>query len=56
MPDDLLLVITGPDPHPDLIAAQKPRPRDVAEAAALLGWLPDAPLFRPAVPARREED
>lgn len=38
-------------PHPDLVAAQRPLPADVAGAAAMLGWLPDADdRLRPAVP------
>ena len=41
-------------PHPDLVAAQRPSPREVAEAAALIGWLPDIPYLNPAVPFRRE--
>ncbi len=41
------------DPHPALVAATRPAPADVAAAAALLGWLPDADdRFRAAVPAR----
>lgn len=39
-------------PHPDLVAAQRPGPADVAAAAGMLGWLPDADdRLRPAVPA-----
>ena len=40
-----------PEPHPDLVAAKRPSPREVAEAAALLGWLPSEPRLNPAVPA-----
>ena len=29
------------DPHPDLAPLMRPTPRQVAEWAALLGWLPE---------------
>ena len=35
------------DPHPELVAIQSPTPREVAQWAALLGWLPDEDRFRP---------
>jgi hypothetical protein len=49
--DVILAAVT--DPHPELVAATVPTSRQVAEAAALLGWLPaaDERLFRPAVSA-----
>ena len=28
------------EPHPDLIASITPTPRQICEAAAVLGWLP----------------
>ena len=38
------------EPHPALVAVQQPTPREVAEVAALLGWLPDPEdRFRPAL-------
>ena len=42
-------------PHPALVAAKKPSPREVAEMAALLGWLPDERLFPVALIDRDEE-
>jgi hypothetical protein len=41
------------EPHPDLIAATYPTPRQVAEMAALTGWLSDADArwIAPAVKA-----
>ncbi len=42
------------EPHPELVAVQQPTPRQVAQYAALLGWLlPDEDRFRP-VPIGRE--
>ena len=38
-------------PHPALVAAKRPSPREVAEMAALTGWLPSEPYLNPAVPA-----
>jgi hypothetical protein len=36
------------EPHPELVAIQRPSPREVAEVAAVFGWLPDdADRFRP---------
>lgn len=36
------------EPHPELVAIQSPTPRQVAEVAALLGWLLyDEDRFRP---------
>ncbi len=35
------------EPHPELVAIQSPTPREVAQWAALLGWLPDEDRFRP---------
>lgn len=29
------------DPHPDLVAAIRPTPRQMWEAALVLGWFPD---------------
>jgi hypothetical protein len=42
----------GEDPDLFLVAAQRPSPAQVAEAAHLLGWLPDVPYLMPAVPCR----
>ena len=37
------------EPHPDLVAIQQPTPRQVCEAASLMGWLCyDEDRFRPA--------
>ena len=45
---DLLLSL--PEPHPDLVASKHPTPRQVTEAASLLGWLPEPEdRLRPAV-------
>ena len=41
------------DPHPELVAAQKPTPAEVFEAARYLGWMPAEPFLVPAVPADR---
>jgi hypothetical protein len=38
----LLDLIIGPEPHPELVAVQRPSAADITRAAALLGWLPDA--------------
>jgi hypothetical protein len=44
---DLLPLI---EPHPELVAVMRPGPREVTEAAAVAGWLPDfEDRFRPAV-------
>ena len=44
---DLLSLI---EPHPELVAAMRPSPREVTEAAGLLGWLPEPEdRLRPAV-------
>ena len=32
-----------PEPHPDLVASINPTPRQMCEAAAVLGWLPVRP-------------
>ena len=42
-------------PHPELVAAKRPSPREVAQAASVLGWLPDERLFPVAVIDRSEE-
>lgn len=42
-------------PHPALAAAMRPSPREVAQAASVLGWLPDGRLFPVAVIDRSEE-
>lgn len=40
------------EPHPDLVAIQRPSPREVLQVAALFGWLlDDEDRFRP-VPIR----
>lgn len=31
------------EPHPDLVASIRPTPRQMCEAAAVLGWLPGGP-------------
>jgi hypothetical protein len=36
------------EPHPALVAATVPTSVQVCEAAAVLGWLPETALFRPA--------
>ena len=43
------------EPHPELVAAKKPTPVQVAEAVAVFGLLsdPDFRWFRPAVSAER---
>ena len=43
-------------PHPDLVAAQRPSPRDFLTAVSLLGWLPEEPSFPVAVIGRSEEE
>ena len=43
------------EPHPDLVAAKQPSTADVVRAILELGWLPEAPFLRPAVPIRRED-
>ena len=40
------------DPHPELVAATRPTPAQVLEAADYLGWVPEVPFLAPAVPAR----
>ena len=39
-------------PHPDLVASKQPSTADVVRAALEIGWLPEAPFLRPAVPIR----
>ena len=40
------------DPHPELVAVQRPAAGDIMLAAALFGWLPEeCDRLRPAVPA-----
>jgi hypothetical protein len=34
-------LILAPEPHPELVAVQRPTPADIVRAAAVLGWLPD---------------
>jgi hypothetical protein len=37
-----------PEPHPELVAIQRPTAADVTLAAAVFGWLPDPDdRFRP---------
>jgi hypothetical protein len=37
-----------PEPHPELVAIQRPSAADILSAAAFLGWLPDEDeRFRP---------
>ena len=36
----------SPEPHPDLVASIWPTPRQICEAAAVLGWLPGGDLNR----------
>ena len=53
--DDLLDdLYPEPEPHPALVAAIRPTPRQVTEAARELGWLPPGPYLRPAVPGQGE--
>jgi hypothetical protein len=42
-------------PLPALVAASRPSPREVAQAASVLGWLSDERLFPVAVIDRGEE-
>jgi hypothetical protein len=42
-------------PHPALVAAKTPSPREVAQAASVLGWLSEDRLFPVAVIDRGEE-
>jgi hypothetical protein len=53
--DDLgpVLDLLFPDPHPDLVAAQKVTLADLLEHG---GLFPANPLFAPAVPARPAGD
>jgi hypothetical protein len=45
----LELLLSGVQPHPELVAATRPSPRQVTEVASLLGWLAeDEDRFRPA--------
>jgi hypothetical protein len=47
---DLLLALI--EPHPELVAVQRPTPREVCEAAAYFGLLRDPDeRFRPVVSA-----
>ena len=51
---DLLgLLLPMIEPHPELVASKSPTSRQVCEAAALMGFLPEDEdrLFRPAVRA-----
>lgn len=34
-------LISGPQPHPELVAATVPTAKDMLMAAVVLGWLPD---------------
>ena len=43
-------------PHPELVAAKKPTPAQVFDAARHLGWFPAEPFLRPVVPVFRQED
>ena len=43
-------------PHPALVAAKKPSPRDFLTAASVLGWLPEERLFPVALINRSEEE
>ena len=51
LPADTLLGLI--EPHPELVAAMRPTPAQVAEATVILGLLsdPDERWFRPAVSA-----
>ena len=40
------------EPHPALVASKQPSSADVVRAALEIGWLPEAPFLRPAVPIR----
>lgn len=39
-----------PEPLPEFVAAQRPTSAEFCRAALRLGWLPDEPYLRPAVP------
>ena len=43
-------------PHPSLVAAMTPSPRDFLMAVSVLGWLPDERLFPVALINRIEEE
>ena len=44
------------DPEPaDLVMSTQPTAADVVRAALEIGWLPEAPFLRPAVPIRQED-
>jgi CubicO group peptidase (beta-lactamase class C family) len=45
-------LIPRPEPHPDLVAAQKVTVTDLLRHAG--GLFPASPLFSPAVPARKD--
>jgi len=44
-----------PDPHPDLVAAMRPSPRDLLMAVSVLGWMPEGRTFPVALIDRSEE-
>ncbi len=43
------------EPHPALTASIRPTPGQVYRAALQLGWYPETPFLRPAVPLRQED-
>jgi hypothetical protein len=43
------------EPHADLVMGAPPSAADVVRAALEIGWLPEAPFLRPAVPIRQED-
>jgi predicted dehydrogenase len=53
--EDLLAALSA-EPHPELVAIQRPSPEQVTAAAAKFGWLPDrdAPWLRPALAGQEE--
>jgi hypothetical protein len=47
-----LLLDDDLEPHPDLVAVQRPTPGQVIMAAMVTGWLSDEPYLTSAAPAR----
>ena len=45
------------EPHPELVAVQRPSSREVLQVVALFGWLlPDDERFRPVAIGERRPD
>jgi hypothetical protein len=49
--DILLLADSEPEPHPELVAIQRPTRAQMAEAVMTVGLFPSERLLRPVVPA-----